>query len=462
MGKNGSRRRSVRNSAARALTGLVLAGAILGVGHHASAAPDPVKASAASPRRSNKVYAGRLGWVSPGRARKAGYFEYEDRWLPSKFKRKLAGWRKKDARTKDWRDRYKAKSRHYKIETTLPRAVLEIDVKPFLDELYETYSDVFRRDFGLTGRGAHNKLIRIFHGYDEYALRAKGPGILTPRTNPGFILNGIELVVFYEATDPANFYNTVFHEGAHQFVAALLPGADLPLWLDEALATYFEGCRYSRVTGNIDVGHLPPGRLAKAQRALREVKLTDGDSLPERMFMNVPRERFHAVEYSLAWSFVYYLTHAEKGKYRRGFTKFLRAMNGAGKRPVSEVFRRATGRSLKDLQRGWRAYILGLELPRAPKWVRLRVEDDPDDVALQSEDLVWSIDGERMDNPDDFVQWLERRPANAPTEWIVVRRMKTGTPIGWRPKFIHATVSPAAAARISCLGTLSRHHTLID
>jgi len=431
----------------------------------APAAAEPERVEAAAERPRDQVYAGRLGWVSPERARRAGYFEHRGRWLPKRYERKLARWKRMDARVEDWRDRYKTRTRHYRIETTLPRATLEIDVKPFLDELYRTYRDVFRRDFGLSGRGANGKTIRIFHGYREYALLAKGPGILTPRTNPGFIRDGSELVVFYEETDPATFYNTVFDEGAHQFVKALRPGADLPLWLDEALATYFEGCRYSRAKGEIEVGHLPPHRLRKAQKALEKAspagEAHDGDTLPERLFMNVPKDRFHAVEYSLAWSFVYYLTHAEKGRYRRGFARFLKEMNGAGARPAAEVFRQATGRDLREVQKGWRDYVLALPCPEPPSWVRLRVEDGPGELALQTEDLVWTIDGERVDGPADFER-LTAAPGDGAREWIVVRRVPTGHVTGWRPEFVHATVTPDAANRITNLGTRSRHHTLID
>jgi hypothetical protein len=407
----------------------------------------------------------RLGLVllllgAPGLAGPEGprgnLIEYRGRLLPKRLQGRLERWERKDARVAGWEDRYKLRTRHYKVETSLPRFVAELEVKPFLDELYDTFSDVFRDDFGLRGRGANGKTVLVFHGYRDYADLAK-EGQTVQRSNPGFIRNGRELVVFYEDTDPATFYGTMFHEGAHQFVKNLLPGAQLPLWLDEALAVYFEGCRYSRRTGKIEVGHLPPDRLHDAQEALRDAVAAEGESLPETLFMNVPPGRFHGREYALAWSFVYYLAHCENGKYRKGFARFIRATNGAGVRPVHEVFEQATGHRLEDLQEGWRAYVLGLEAEPSPRWVVLDVSGEATGVDLRTEDRVWSIGGARVTSYEAFDAAWTNRAGDGPVEFVVVRRAADGT-----DSFVRTTVP--AGCPLTIEGERSRRgsHNLVD
>lgn len=401
-------------------------------------------ASAQEP--ASLVFAGKAGWVPPRKARELGFFEYEGRWLPKKLRRKIERWEKQDRRVQGWSDAYGARTRHYRVTTSLPRFVVELEVKPFLDELYRTYAGVFRRDFGLSGKGADKKSIRIYDGYRDYAMLAKGGNPPVPRENPGFILGGKELVVYYDETDPALFFGTVFHEGAHQFVKNLLPAADLPIWLDEALACYFEGCTYSRTTGKITVGHLPPARLRVAQQVLAETRPD-----PVRLFMGVPESEFRAREYALAWSFVYYLTHCENGKYKRKFARFLRAANGSGKRSITEQFRRA-GIPLDELQDGWREFVLGLEAEPEPVWILLELEEPYE--GLRTGDKVWSIGGRRFDAQPDFEAFWQAYSAGETVEWVVVRRR------GEDDVFVRRTVT--GKPRLTAMRTLTRSHALAD
>lgn len=411
------------------------------------------------------VHAGKAGWVTPGRAAELGYFEYRGRWLPKKLRKRVAAWEKKDARVKGWTDAYKEKSKHYRIVTDVPRFILELEIKPFLDELYRTYVNVFKGDFGLSGRAANMKTIKIFNGYENYARNAER-GEITPRSMPGFIVGGDELVVYYDDLDPGDFYSTVFHEGAHQFVSATLPGASLPIWLDEAMATYFEACTYSRATRKITIAHLSPERVGHAQRLLKPIRPAAGVSLPEKLFMRVPEHRFEAAEYALAWSFVYYLIHTDGGKHRKAFAKFLRATNGAGTRPVADIFKRATGMKLADLSGGWREYVMSLKAPPAPIWVVLEVGGEPDSkVNLKSGDFVVSIDRIVIGSLKQFEQVWTKRPAEATArtvEWVVLRREAVQGPSQYRQALVHTSVAPGTKMTIEHDGHFERAHNLRD
>lgn len=415
------------------------------------------------------VFADGLGWVTPVEATAKGYVEYERRWMTKAAAAKCATWEKERANKKS-ADRanaasatpltWKTESKHYRITTNVPRFIVENEIKPFLDALYGVYGDVFKKDFGLSGKGANKKFIRIHHGYESYAVNEADSDGPPPRTTPGFILGGSELVCFYEDTDPAGFYSTVFHEGAHQFVHAMLPGANLPLWLDEALATYFEGCVYSRATKKITVGHFPHDRIAHAQELLRAAPEGDG---AETLFMNVPDAGFEAEHYALAWSFVYYVTHTENGKHKDKFAKFLRATNGTGAKPISEVFEETTKLDLAELQRGWREFVLSLTVPPLPKRVFLEVSgnDDPP-IDVKTGDVVWSVGDVEIFDSKAFTDAWENRSKDLPTKLVLVRRTDAPQPIDYTESFVTTHVRPESRVKIGVEATVPRDFNLRD
>jgi len=419
-------------------------------------------ASAQNRDHKGLVFAEGAGWISPVEAAAKGCVEYERRWVTKATAAKYASWEKEDKKRADWASAWKTDSRHYRITTNVPRYVVEGELKPFLDALYEVYADVFKRDFGLSGKGANKKFIRIHSGYPDYAISEGSEGSPRPRSNPGFIIGGSELVCFYEETDPAAFYSTVFHEGAHQFVHAMLPGANLPLWLHEALATYFEGCVYSRATRKITVDHFPHDRIAHAQAILRAAP--EGEKgLAEKLFMNVPDSKFEAEHYALAWSFVYYLTHMDDGKNKEKFAKFLRATNGTGAKPISEVFEETTKLELDELQAGWREFVLSLTVPPLPRWAILEVSGNDDPQAdVRTDDVVWSVGDREIYGPAEFDDAWAARSKDIPTKLVLVRQTPAKPPLDYTEAFVTTYVRPTSAARIEVRASVPRDYNLRD
>ena len=199
-----------------------------------------------------RVHIGKGVWVTPQEALAKGWLLHQDRWVPKKYKSKLKKWAKEDAKVNGFKDAYRVKTKHYRIKTNAPRHIVELEISPFLDELYRTYVKVFKADFGLKGKAADKNHINIYWGFPAWRDEEDNN-----RGNPGYYEPGGALTVMYDAGDADDFYNTVFHEGAHQFFTAMLPGAELPIWLDEALAVYFEGCTFSPSTGKITPHHIP-------------------------------------------------------------------------------------------------------------------------------------------------------------------------------------------------------------
>lgn len=421
---------------------LLLAGGLLGA----------AAAGAEVASWSGRIHLGKGVWGTPAEAREKGLFFYRDRWLEQKLKPKLEAWEKQDSKSADWKSAYRTESKHYRITTNLPRYIVELEIKPFLDQLYRTYVRVFKQDYGLSSRAANRHSIKIYHGLRPFLEHEQAD-----RSSPGYIA-GDELVTFYEEADPGEFYNTVFHEGAHQFFAALLPGANLPTWLDEALATYFEGCTYSRSTGEIGGPFVPPDRLSWAKKLIDEAARS-GPVSPQDLFMGVDYNHFEAEHYALSWSFVHYLVNREGGKKRARFAKFLKAMNGSGNKPIEEVFRKATRERLDQVGQGWVEYVRALEEPPAPEWIFLAVSG-ADGLDLLDDDVIWSIDGIRIYTGSQFEQlWTQRDPGRE-TALRLVRR--SGDGYRYETRFVDVTLAANGGVSLRMDARLPRSANLVD
>jgi hypothetical protein len=407
-----------------------------------------------------QVYVGNGEWVPQAQAAERGFLRYHDQWFAKSVEKDLKKWEREDAKEGlDWKHRYGAKSKYYRIETNVPRFRIELEIKPFLDSLFETYERVFQEDFGLSGKAVKNKDIRIYAGFHDYSVNEPEDGKPRPRTNPGFIQNASELVVFYEETDPGEFYSTVFHEGAHQFFLSLLPGASPPMWLSEALATYFEGCSYSRATNTVTPGFIESERLSFAQATLRSGK----DLSPQKLFMNVPDDQFEGLEYALAWSFVHYLIHRPGEQSRARFARFVQLTNGAGAKPADELFLEATGEDMNALIPGWRDHVLALKMPDTTvHWAALSVRKAAPEEDLRSRDFLWSFDGVDIFSARQFNGLWRTRATDRPLEVVVVREEPGPDPDGPSRRFVRATLQPASTIVLYAYGDLERKGGLSD
>jgi hypothetical protein len=408
------------------------------------------------------VHLGGGEWGTPAEAEERGLIHYQDRWLDPKLKKKLEAWEKEDARGLAWEDAYRTDSNCYRLTTNLPRFIVELELKPFLDQLYETYVEVFERDFGLKGKAAKNRWIKIYRGFEDYTRHEGREGRAGSRLNPGFIVNGDELVVFYDETDPAQFYHTVFHEGAHQFFHSLLPGASLPIWLAEGLATYFEGCTYSRATGTVTPGFLPPERLRHAQMQLRDVAPGGAGGLAQRLFMDRDQSSFGAEHYALAWSFLYYLVHRPEPDAAQKFASFLQELNGSGAKPVAEVYRKATKEDFAEVETGWRAFILALPEPEPLEWVLLDIQGAGPGEDVQRRDLLWSIDGREIFSAAAAADAWEARPRDRAFEVKVVRCTPGPESPTAARRFVTAMIQPGSGLALRPASSISRSGALSD
>lgn len=352
-------------------------------------------------------------WGTLELATKSGFEVYGTRLYPAKLMPKLRAWEREDQQRAEQGDDYTLKSKHYQIRTDVPRHVMEHEIRPFLDALYETYVATFRERFGLEGKGTNFKSVQIYNGFGCYHRKTG-----RPRGNPGYIVNFSDLHMLYEDADPGHFYKTAFHEGAHQFFGGLMPGATLPHWLTEALATYFEACTYSRATRKVTFGDVPADRLRFAKMQLAGNEKPD----PMAMFMSVGQEGYTALHYALGWSFLHFLIHTEQGKYGAKFGAVLRRLNGSGAKPFAEVFREIYGEDLAIVSAGWRKHVMALQEPTERQRILLQVGEIPKEIDLRTGDMLARLDGVEIWAPNQYQSiWLALQEKKLPFEIVVLR-----------------------------------------
>src|SRR5262245_56386399 len=101
-------------------------------------------------------------WGTPDEARKRGLIEYRSRWYPQELENQLEKWERLDAKGLAWEDAYKERTKYYRVRTNVPRFIFHLEIAPFLDGLGDTYTRVFKEDFGLKGKGVKDKDLKIY------------------------------------------------------------------------------------------------------------------------------------------------------------------------------------------------------------------------------------------------------------------------------------------------------------
>ncbi|MEM8783159.1 MAG: DUF1570 domain-containing protein [Planctomycetota bacterium] len=252
-------------------------------------------------------------------------------------------------------------SHHYHIHTDLGRE----ETVPFgrhMDAVYEAY---LRRFAAFTPKQKQMMPLYLFRTESEYQAFLTDMGIEARHSGGMFFVNhrGRGLATFVEGQSLSETYGVLQHEGFHQFAWKYL-GGDLPTWVNEGLAQYFEDAPL--VNGRLVVGATDRARLARVRAALDA-----GETLPLGTLFSLGEgawgdavhhdENHSGLLYAQSWSVVYFLIHGEDGRYRSAFQAFLRRVNKGV--PGERAFAEAFGRNPREMQRRWAAYVRGFEVP---------------------------------------------------------------------------------------------------
>ena len=286
------------------------------------------------------------------------------------------------------------RSRHYTIHTDLrDRETLETYGR-HMDLVFDAFQRRFR-DY----RPRHDQhmplyLFRTREGYQNF-LRGHG---IDPNNSGGMffvVKNARGLATWTHGRGRETVFEVLQHEGFHQFAWNYL-GSDLPIWVNEGLAQYFEDGVI--VHGRFKTGFADALRI----RVLRDA-FANGRGPHVREVLDIDDEAWRRTVtadaragerlYAQAWSVVYFLIHGDGERYQRHFAAYLKLVSrSAGQRrgddgQEDDAFRAAF--RLDDLE------------PMQQRWSAFAKSHRPDPVTIATDRMAFLAAGMRWMHQQD-------------------------------------------------------------
>lgn len=174
-----------------------------------------------------------------------------------------------------------------------------------------------------------------------------------------------QLVFQMRPFDTRGVFETTVHEAIHQlcFNSGLLPTGDIPTWLTEGWAVYFE--KYEQWNGPIGT----PGSVQADK--VNEIRdgLEDGALVPLAELFSVgitkgllPYGDRAGLAYAQSWAVIHYLLHGRGTQYRRAFFTYMKNLQarfkeGKLEKDLRGQFVADMGITLKDFEKSWIEYV---------------------------------------------------------------------------------------------------------
>lgn len=249
-------------------------------------------------------------------------------------------------------------SRHYIIHTDLAAD----DIKPLarhMDAVFAAFKSRFSKaDLGRDRRRGKENLY-LFGDRTAYVTHMAQLGIDAANSGGMFFYRGNTggLATWVNDKPRKVTLQTLQHEGFHQFAHRYI-GGQLPLWLNEGLAVYFEQARL--VNNKLKIGVAEPHRISAMRDALEKNTQFDIHSLititSDQWFANMAVPEKGALQYTQSWAICHFLIHANRGRYQRAFDKYLSLISSG--RESDRAFEQAFGTDdYKAMESKWRAYV---------------------------------------------------------------------------------------------------------
>jgi hypothetical protein len=253
-------------------------------------------------------------------------------------------------------------SKHYEVESTLGRKDTRV-LSKHMDRIFEAYRAKFG-DIGLKKKNALTMTMYLFRGQEQYqrfmakheidAANSGGMFFYQPR------IQG--LATFTKGRSVTETFAVLQHEGFHQFAFHYI-GSELPIWVNEGLAQYFEDGIFARGKLILDLANAE--RIASVKAALRDGKTIDFErmlSITSEQWAETLRSDPDEARllYDQAWSMVFYLATTDKGRHLRSFRDYLKAVARGG--DSAAAFLKAF--DIKDtatFEQQWREYAADVE-----------------------------------------------------------------------------------------------------
>lgn len=249
------------------------------------------------------------------------------------------------------------RSVHYLVHTDLERSLAE-DLANRLDAMHNEYA---QRLVGFGAVDASEKFeVYLFARRDDY-MRLTGNrfpntgGIFMPRRNL--------LAAYLEDQGCDGLRRSIQHEAFHQFAFAAI-GPNVPTWLNEGMAQYFEEGIW--IGTNFTFGHVPPRRLRQLQHDVKQKQIvpfatmlaTTDDEWQSTLTTNADRG---ATQYNQSWAMTHFLVHGANGnvRYRPRLIHMLKRIHAG--RSAPEAFAEAFSSNVAGFQSRFEEFAAALQ-----------------------------------------------------------------------------------------------------
>ena len=292
--------------------------------------------------------------------------DISEQWI-KKFNKKHAS----------WKSRAKLERDHYVTHTNAGYKVMVLSSEA-MEQINAFYRVFFRYGTPEDGRRVPRIDLRIFKERDEYLKHGSGPAEWS-----GGQFTGSAVETFVGDGGVEAMTSVLFHEAAHQFVALATNAVG---WLNEGLASYFEGCRIlanGTVQVNLPANHrlfplakrMEQGWMANADDGI-DINDPSGSTPPRAPTFRIVIENEYSWGppwYAPTWGVVYFLHNYQdpldgRFVYRAAFREFIDKSGGrSGEGAVKNFEKVVLGHPAKPT-RGLRA-PRGASLAKLPRTV---------------------------------------------------------------------------------------------
>jgi len=244
--------------------------------------------------------------------------------------------------------------------------------------------------------------VSIYASQDEFMGKDR-MGQYMGRGLGGYYNSATQAITTYHGT--FGFTGTTFgvlaHEGTHYFQGLVLKDFEnIPLWLIEGLAVYVgDGSTFDPKTKKMEIGKIPRDRLAHIQEKILHKR---HETIEKLVNMTRGVSGFSGSHYADSWALIYFLVNSgDKGKkllndyWAVGLERLLK------KKDFLDLAERYYG-GVKDLEKQYIEYILGLEMPPAGRVVGDYFQSDTFQFDFKAPDEDWVFFEDKEDKQSLF------------------------------------------------------------
>ena len=255
----------------------------------------------------------------------------------------------------------KYKTRHYELHTNLPRAEA-VTYGHHMDRIFKEYS----RRFRAFRFNSHKTLpLYLFRTSEQYESFLAKHDIFSRNTGGIFFVQPkiTALASWTQGKSRSQTFATLQHEGFHQFAYYAI-GTNLPIWVNEGLAGYFEEAIF--VKNRVITGLGDARRIHRLKIALEKNLDTDFQTMLnltghewQQIVSDNPQQG--SLLYDQAWSMVHYMVTGNKQR-TNAFVHYLQLLSRGYR--SNRAFREAFGPDIITFRRGWESFTLKMEPDR--------------------------------------------------------------------------------------------------